>query len=244
MVVVMLGAGFCGCRSAGNHVNRSALIKGVERALTERESLTYGTYVQHGNDLVVKAYCLGRHDGSGEMKVFDKDDRLIYELVTRADEAQQSMHLVERNHVSGETLEYDVPLEQYYDESYGPPMFSSDPNFWACMVGDDWRSWLSVRNDLQTYLADEIKIGRLSVANRGGQRLLLVEEPREGVTHEFYFDPQDYLLRLWRTTVDVEGKPLTRDRVYVYCDHMSQDQCMSALDSTFSQLVKSEGEVQ
>jgi hypothetical protein len=243
MAVIALCAGFIGCRSPGNHISKQTLIKGVERALSEPETLTYGTLVRHGKDLVVKAYCSDRRDGSGDMKVFDKDDRLIYELVTRCDEAKQSMHLTERNHVNGESLDYDVPFEQYYDVSYDPTMFATDPNFWACMVGDDWRSWLSVRNDFQTYLADEIRMGRLSQAQRGKEKLILVREPNYGAPHEFYFDPQDDLLRLWRTTVDVEGKPLTRDRVYVYCDGLSETQCMSALGPAFSRLVSSEGEV-
>jgi len=154
-VVVLLCVGAAGCHSPGHHVSRRALIKGVQRALSEPESLTYGTYVRHGSDLAVKAYCSGRRDGSGEMKVFDKDDRLIYELVTRADEAQDSKHLVERNHVSGESLEYDVPLEQYLDESYSPRMFGSDPNFWACMLGFEWQSWIGPDSYVRPYLAGE-----------------------------------------------------------------------------------------
>jgi len=246
MAVVLLCVGATGCHSSGNHVSRSALIKGVQRALTEPETLTYGTYVQHGNDLVVKAYCSGRRDGSHEMKVFDKDDRLIYELTTRSDEAQDAMHLVERNRVSGKTLEYDVPCEQYYDLNYDPRMLGSDDTapFWGCLLGDDWRSWIAPRNDFRTFLAEQIQEGRLRVVNRGGQELILVEQPRLGfpLAHEFYFDPQDHLLRLWRT-VHEKDQRLTRGRVYVCCDHMSQDQCVNTLNSTFSRLVKSEGEV-
>jgi hypothetical protein len=241
VAVVVLCTVLCGCRSPGDHISRQRLLNGVERALSEPETLTYGVLAQQ-DDLIVKAHCSFRRDGSGDMKVFDKDDRLIYELITRFNQAGQSMHLRERDRVSGESLEYDVPQEQYYDESYDPPMFGSDPNFWACMVGMDWQSWLGPRSYFRPYLATKIKRGKLGVAERGGQELLLVQVPREGFTQEYYFDPQDHLLRLWRTVDDVDQR-LTRNQTYVYCDQLSVAQCMSTLDSTFSRLVHSEGEV-
>jgi len=229
----------------GNHVRKRDLIEGVQRALTERESLTYGTLVQQ-DDLVVKAYCSYRRDGSGEMKVFDKDNRLIYELITRSDEAQDSMHLVERNHVSGETLEYDVSQDQYYDESYDTRMHGPDGTapYWGCLLGCDWQSCIAPRNDFRTFLAEQIQEGRLRVGKRGGQNLILVEQPRLGfpLAHEFYFDPRDHLLRIWRTVHDKDQR-LTRNGVYVYCDEQSEAQCMRELESTFSRLVDSEGEV-
>lgn len=246
LVFFVVGGGLFGCHPSGNRALRQSLISGVERALTEPETLTYGTYVKHGDDLVVKAYCLGRRDGSGEMKVFEKDDRLIYELVTRADEAPKSMHLVERNLVSGETLEYDVPQDQYYDISYDTRMHGPDGTapYWGCLLGGDWQSWITPRNDFRSYLVEQIQGGRLRMANRGGEAFILVEEPRLGfeLAHEFYFDPQDHLLHLWRTVHDKDPQ-LTRDRVYVYCDHISEAQCMSMLDLSVSRLVSPKGDV-
>lgn len=217
LLLIVLSAGGSGCRGpGGSEFSRSLLSKGIARALSERDELSFPVRIEQ-SPADVSAHVVHRRDGSGQLTVLD-DNRPVYELKSRCDGARKLMLLTERNHVSGESIEYSVPLKDYYDPSYDPRMLGSIHvgSVHGCLVGSYWRSWLDPRDDFCAYLLEQVAKGRISVVSESGRNLVLVQtDAGPGAVHRFYFDPQEYLLRRWET-VFPEDPTLNRDRTFVY----------------------------
>jgi len=218
-LVALLGSTSASCRAPdGGAVSREALSAGIARALSQREELFISGVVRQ-SPIVVTTDVVHHRDGSVQLKVFEKD-RPLYELDARNDETRKLMLVRERNHASGESLEYTVPVEEYYCDSYDLRMLGSISigAFNGCLVGSDYESWLAPQSTLRAYLLEMVGQGRINLVSEGGRKLVLVQtDPIPEATHNFYFDAEQYLLLEWDTVFSDDPR-LNRYRTFVYRD--------------------------
>ncbi len=204
---------------------------GVKRVLSETDDLYFSIALKQGNGEI--AAVANHHSDRSVHLLVSEQDRLIYELKTHYD-SQGSMFVTERNHVTGDSIDYDVPAEECDRDDYDPQWLGSVSigSFNGCLVGSYWQSWLGPRSDFRPYLLEKIAEKRNAVEYDPGENLFILRtDPSRRGQHIFYFDATSFLLGRWETVFDSDPT-LNRDRVYVYYKTSDMAKAKETLDLT------------